>query len=336
MIAKRLGAVVVAVLMIVGAVAVRSAITSDETPDDPTRPNASTSDTTAGPLQGSLAPTSPPRQATDQVVCAPDLADACRAAAAAIGTGIVVSIERVDDTLGNPADAPMVWVTLDPLPAALTSVDPSLAYTSTVVASSPLSLVVAAERSETLTTTCGAVVEWRCLGDHAGDPWADLGGSASWASLRPGFSPDSTAVGAVSVAAAVRSYFGTTSITATDPSFIAWARQFAGAVSTSSLSAGTAVGTIQVRPSTLDVAVGVPAELVRADDPRFTVLAVGDQTPLAVVVAERDGARAPDGFADAVGDQLVEAGWDSDRPPSGGLSGGDLIAAVTAWNDVIR
>ena len=52
-------------------------------------------------------------------------------------------------------------------------------------------------------------ITWKCIGDQAGRPWADIGGSAAWGSVKPSHSvPDATASGLLVLAQASGSYFG--------------------------------------------------------------------------------------------------------------------------------
>lgn len=329
MIVKRIGAVVVAAAMIIVALIIRP-------PGGRADPAATDDGSTI--TADSTSTTAAPKRETTDIVCTPDLAAACnRAAATATANGTTVSITVIDadSTLANPAEAPAVWVTLDPLPAAIEAADPSVSYTTTAVAASPLALIVAADRADVLTAACGAPVSWQCLGDNAGRPWTTIDGQAGWSTLRPGLSPSSTAIGVVSITAAVRSYFGSTSITAADPTFITWGRQLGGAVSPSTLSTGTAVGTIQVRPSTLDIAVGAPAELARVDDARFAVVDVGAAAEATVVVAAREDNIVSAAFTEALSQALSDDGWSPTTAAAASpYTGGDVIAALGAWKDV--
>ena len=79
--------------------------------------------------------------------------------------------------------------------------------------------------------------------------------------VRPAFAPIDSAIGLLGVADAVSGYFGTSPIQVKDPGFVSWARPLAKAVPASALTGGTAIKTIQTRPSALDIAVGAFAEL---------------------------------------------------------------------------
>lgn len=266
----------------------------------------------------------------DSVICPSDLIDACRKAAAE--AGVTVEQQDVTDTL-NAAAPPPAWVTLSPLPEAATFGTPT-EMNQTAIASSPLTLVVLNDRSTLLTTQCGTPVEWVCLGKLAGTPWADAGGQQAWGSIRPGVSNTATAVGAVSAAAAVTAYFDGRSIDTGDTGFISWARQFARSVPTSTLSAGTAAQTIQVRSSTLDIAAGTAAELAPANEARFDTVPVGDDTTITVVLATSPGARVPDKFVNALRDAMTDNGWDAANTVETGTDGGTVRAALAAWEEM--
>lgn len=274
--------------------------------------------------------TKPTANDVSSVVCPPDLMNVCVAAGNA--TGIDIEAQNVDDTLAASAP-PSAWVAISPLPAAA-AFGTSTEMNETPLASSPLTLVVLSDRSDALTATCGATVDWECLGRNAGTAWSELGGDASWGTFRPGLSSTSTAIGAVSASAAVMSYFDGRSIDTADPGFISWARQFARTVPTSTLSAGTAVGTIQVRSSTLDIAAGTAAELAATNADRFDTVPVGDNIDVTIVLATTDGTRVPDAFVEALRDELTNTGWAAAVDTPVPFTGGDVRAAVTAWKDM--
>ena len=112
-----------------------------------------------------------------------------------------------------------------------------------------------------MTTACGDPLDWTCVGDAAGDSWEDIGGDPSWGLVRPAFAPIDSAIGLLGVADAVSGYFGASPIQVDDPDFVSWARPLARAVPATALTGGTAIKTIQTRPSALDIAVGAVAEM---------------------------------------------------------------------------
>ena len=102
--AKRIGAVALAVALVVGAVVLRRIV------DDHSGGSGSSS-TDSGP-------------ATTTVVCIPELETACRALTSA-DDSLELTIEPAgttyDRVVKDPGSAPAVWVTLDPWPAMVSS-----------------------------------------------------------------------------------------------------------------------------------------------------------------------------------------------------------------------
>lgn len=287
MVAKRLLAVLVAAGLIVAAVLIRGQVIDGD--DEP----------------ASAEPTT--------LVCAPDLASLCNAAASTPG---LTTRTASDATMPLASDE--VWLTLAPLPDAVEG------YTSEVLASSPLALVLVPDEAEQLRVACPEL-DWSCIGAQAGRPWASGDGA-----VRPGVAPIDTAIGQVSVAAVVRGFFANTSIDTTDPAWIPWSRRLSNVVGTISLSGGTPIGTIQVRQSALDVAIGAEAELATTRRDQFTVLYAAPMTRVDLVLAAPDGVDVPDGLVAALSSAAIEAGWEQSaegQPPSAT----DLLAAVAAW-----
>ncbi len=317
MIVRRTIAVVVAVGLVAGAWLVRSNVLDD--------------DSSGG---GGTAP-------VGTVVCVPDLAAACREAVGGAGE-VELVVEDVDVTLARLAEveaaAAPVWVTLDPLPAVAADLraagrQPELLVETTTVASSPMSFVVDATRIETLTAECGDPVDWPCLGALAGRPWTDVDPDAAPGSVRPGFAahPD-TALGQLGVADAVTSYFAGAPISASDPGFITWARPLADAVDPSQLQRRSAVATIQVRPSLLDVAVGAESELEGEVADLLAVAYPRSMMRADVVIAVPGGAELPGNLIDGLRAELTTSGWgDPAGGPSNVPSSAQMIAAQQAW-----
>lgn len=296
--AKRAGAVVAAAVMIVAAWFVRDRVLDD----------------------GDAGPTS----STGEVVCVRDLEFVCNAVGDALD--VDVRIESVDATLtawGEAEEIPNeVWITMAPFPEmadSLRGLDSLAPTDSTVetVASSPLTLVVNADIADELTVTCGDPVDWRCLGADSTD-------------VTIGFSPfPSTATGQLGVTTAVLG-FGNGSIPPNDADFTVWARQIAGKSDNQS-SATTAVATIQIRPSSFDLAVGAAAELTDANASRFVLLTPSETTSIDVVVAMPVGITAPAGLTKALGDELTNAGWTRTQTASAAVSSNDMLTVREIW-----
>ena len=99
--AKRIGAIVLAAILIGGAVLLRRAVTG-----------------------GSDSPTTEPPASATAVTCIPELESACRALAAG-DPGIQLTIEPAGSTyervVADPSSAPEAWITLAPWPAMVSS-----------------------------------------------------------------------------------------------------------------------------------------------------------------------------------------------------------------------
>lgn len=94
------------------------------------------------------------------------------------------------------------------------------------LARSPLVLVGARERVPVLEQRCKGGLSWRCLGQHAGASWADLGGEATWGQVKPGYAdPSGNATGLLVLGAAATDFFGRSDFSARDldgDKFLAW------------------------------------------------------------------------------------------------------------------
>jgi len=296
---KRTLAVAGAVLMIVVAIIVRSAIDN-----------------------GDSAP--PSQQSTGTIACITELADACAAL-----TGVTVRVEDASVTAkaiakGN-ADID-AWVTLDPWPdianelAKRTVADPG-----NRIARTDLLIAMVGERAAPLATACGGTVNWKCLGDAIGRPWTELGGQPEWGAIKAGVPNTTTAAGLIFLGHASSGYFGTenfatndfddaflvwkSKVTATPATFTTFIQQFPAAFS--------GVGATRV-----DVTAGSGTRPVTAIDPAPSADAV-------VVIAPVAGHKVPGG-TNALKDRLRSAGWSTDNLPAPtGLPNAGVLLALS-------
>ena len=163
-----------------------------------------------------------------------------------------------------------------------------------------------------MTTACGDPLDWTCVGEAAGNAWEEIGGDPSWGLVRPAFAPIDSAIGLLGVADAVSGYFGASPIQVDDPGFVSWARPLARAVPATALTGGTAIKTIQTRPSALDIAVGAVAEMSDTSVAAVTPQYADPMIRADVVVAVPAGASVPSGLMDDLERLLVTEGrWDS-------------------------
>lgn len=210
MVLRRLLALLVAVGLVLAAVAVRSRVFSD-TPDAPD----------AAPLDEL------------RVVCAAELASVCEALRP---SGVTPVVETAASTLARFAQRDHgvdVWVTVDPwheLAASARSregLPDVVAAPGAVLARSPLVLAARRDRLEALDAVCrGGTVTWRCIGDRAGQRWADLDAPAGWGTVEVAFNqPAETAEGLLSLVQVTSAYFDGGAVTGQalrDPDYFAW------------------------------------------------------------------------------------------------------------------
>ncbi len=270
---------------------------------------------------------------------------ACDAIAADHGIDVVVepagvTLDRLT-ALEDGADAP-VWLTISPYPAMLDELRagaPPLGGTVEALAASQLSVATpVGGRSDVLAAACAGVPLWRCLGERAGDPWTELGGEASWNTVRPSLGVvEREGVALASFADAVAGYFGSPQISSTtfsDPAFIAWLRRLAGAVDESQLSAGTPLATMAVRPS-LDVAATTEAERTTVGVDRFDVNYPDPTMWVEAVLAVPDGTSVAGDVATTAADALLAAGWGDPSTAVQPVPGASTMLALrTLWGEV--
>lgn len=323
--ARRLGAVVGAVAMIVAALVVRGRL--DAGGD--------------GPSDGGRAPV---------VACVEDLRVVCEQFAA---TGAVeVRIERDATTIAalvdtraleTARDGDLVDAWLAPAPTvamvvderARLGLDPILGEQSTPLARTPLVLVGWRDRLSLLREHCGGELSWSCIGENADAPWDSLGGPATWGSLKPGHAdPARSAEGLLVLSQAVASRVGRADYASNDfgdSAFRSWFERVERTVDdlasgpghplTRMLSFGVSsydlVGTTE--------ALAGPAVGRSRDRDRLEVAVADPATTLDLVAVPVLGAARADEAVDELrsselGDLLADAGWRTpDRPLSDGL-----------------
>jgi hypothetical protein len=317
---KQVVAAVVAVVLIAGAWLIRTRVIDGDSADAPQAPSTAST-----------------------VVCVSDLRDVCTAALAG-RTDVQVRFEAANTTLearGSddvPSDA--IWITMEPFPEMVDQLRARSGRSPAEVAvepigSSPLSLVVVAARAESLQIGCGDPVQWRCLGDAAGGEWSELDANAPSGKVLPAFgSHPSMAIAQLGVTNAFLGFFGSNPIDRDDPALITWVRRLAR---TAQATQGTtAIQTIQIRQSALNVAVGVQAELVDPDDPRFVVLPTEPALNVEVVAVVPVGTKAPDGLIDELRTAFVADGWErqSATAPET-VTAADMLLVRALWEELV-
>ena len=176
---------------------------------------------------------------TLRLVCSTELEAVCDALAEDKDSKVETTVEpaaTTADTLTKLAlgKQPSLdgWLVTAPWPAIVEDTrerqaTSSLLTAGPVLGRSPVVLAVRAERNPVLAAHCGGKPGWKCLGEAAGRPWAELpGGRAEWQRIKPGHPPASTAAGlTVLGGAAVEFFDGRTDLSSTDlmeDSFQTW------------------------------------------------------------------------------------------------------------------
>lgn len=343
----RLGALALAILLVVGALAWRSR--DGGTAPDPDAP------------AGAEVPVADPgtvRCAVELGIC-DALADALGDTAHVVAEDGVVTARSLQD-----ATAADTWVTLGALVDVVAegrdraSRQALYPETPSVVATSPLVLVGWQDRLAALEQACG--VSWACVGEVAGGTWQAAGGQAAWGRPKPAHAaPDRSGVGLLVTAQALASRLDGGAVTARAldvPEVRTWFTALERAVPSFTPPSGSQlVEMVQFGRASRDVVGTTAAEaaevLARAGSRAADLEVVAAAPPVVAeaVVATPRGAAVPDGLATTVGELLAAAGWEVDgaaggpRPPtplpspSGDqleLSGGVLEAVLLRWEQV--
>lgn len=288
----------------------------------------------------------------DDLVCITELADVCTAYAAG-DESVDVTIEDAGVTLDRLAALeagaePPLWLTVEPYPAMVdsiragTRVEP-LGYSTNALGATQLGVALPPDgRLDVLLAACAGEPLWRCIGTNAGGPWSELGGEASWGTVRPALGDvDNSALGLSSFAASVAGYFNDPDVSRSrwenDSAFIPWLDGLADTSSGVSLSGGSSLGTMATRPSALDIAATAGFELaaVDADSQRFARNYPAPEMWLQAVLAVPGGAAAGD-LAGQLSGQLRTSGWDDPSTATTPLPSASTMLALRAyWNDAV-
>lgn len=300
MIAKRILAIAVALALIVGAWVVRTEVIDDDgeaSAEQPADPSL--------------------------LLCLDELDDICNAIGDALDLTLVFqSAGDTIDTLGTPGAEPALWLTFEGFPdmvntARLARGGEPITYSATALASSPLAAIGVEGRLTSLVDVCGDPVDLGCLGAQR--------------DLKRSVSSIDSAIGLLSVSAAIAAQTGN-AFSAEDPELHTWARSFQRSSATISLSGGTAVGTLQTRP-TADVALGVEAEIAPSRVGQFDVLYAEPMVRANVVLVTPGGLDEPTELQAILADALTERGWEAPaRSEPGALpSPGQMLSIREFW-----
>jgi hypothetical protein len=221
------------------------------------------------------------------------------------------------------------------------------------IARSPVVIVAYEERAAALEAGgCGGPVTLRCLGDVAGEAWADVGGETAWGTVRTGIADPASASGLVVLGDAVGSYLDLDDYATNDlddPTLSGWLRDLGR--TPAAAGAGAVTRMVTRGPGELSLLATVEADGRTAAGREGLQVLVPEPIATAdlVVVPVGDVGDAADRLAgdDALLDALATAGWrtegrelpdglDADlRLPDGaGVPRGEVLrAALTRWLD---
>lgn len=325
---RRIGALVIAVVLVAGAAMVRVGLLDD------------------GESSGGSSDN--PGRAGRELVCITELAAVC----AAIGDEIASLTVRVEDAgatldtlvaLDDAAGAPL-WLTTEPYPAMVDSqrsarrVD-EIGYATTPLGASRLGVAFPADgRAQLIGERCDHAELWTCYVDNAGARWTDLGGSANWQTFRPVFGDvPRSATALSSFAHAVSGFLGTATFGTAQleaPSFIGWIRPMTQSTGRTALSGGTPLLTMVTRPSALDAGATSSAEVtsIGSSADRFEVIYPGNDMWMQAVLASPPEAGTPADLADRLA-QLVTgaAGWQPPAAAANAVPGAATMAALRSF-----
>ena len=336
----RVLALIIAVVLVLGAVVLRSRLDGDDA-DTGTR----------GP--GDLV-----------VVCPPDLGALCQAT---LGDDYQVRVEDPVATRDGLIEAPTadavegdLWLVPAPWAEAVGAQRerdrvPVLTGEPTApLARSPVLLAVSDERATALEQgPCGGQLTWTCVGDATGRPWDTMGGQAAWGTVKAGLTDPASALGLPVLGAATAGYVGTLDYATNEISgeLMSWLGAFAeypaapnavDAMLTEGAGRYFAVGALEV---TARKAAGRPGFRVVVPDDVITADLV--VVPIGRNAQDGDGAGAVAGHGDLL-DALAAAGWRVegrdlapgidpalDLPRDDNLPSGDVLRPLlTSWQDL--
>ncbi|MGH9176927.1 MAG: hypothetical protein ACRD0N_00015 [Acidimicrobiales bacterium] len=343
--AARLLALLAAVAMVVGAVAVRNRIDDKEER----------------------------QEATLRLVCATELRAVCDDLAADDDHTVVATVEPAATTAGRlsalgPGRRAGLdgWLVPYPWPEVMSEAreragSDTLLAPGPVLARSPVVLAMWPDRAEVLAARCeGGAPEWKCLGEAAGQRWEAIGGNPAWGPVKPGHLPPSTATGLTVLGAAAAAWFGRADLSSADlddDGFRGWLARLERAVPAT--PAPTLENMLVRGPSTFDAVGALEAEAgpVLARSARAAKPDLLYPAPVAtadVVLASPPG-RLADLLAELVGGavgrrSLAQAGWRVEGqprvqgvpatpalPPGNGLPSPGLLSALrTAAEEAAR
>ncbi len=170
---KRLLALVAAVVMVVGALAIRRVIVDR---------SATTDQATTIALDPN-APSAPPSGSNRDLHCITELKAVCAAVATSLGLNLTV--EQAGETVADVAQGKSagLWLTLSPwgdiARSKQAAVGSASALKSTTLAGTSVVLFGRDDRIAAMNKACPTLA-WSCIGDKVDGKWSDAGGQAAW------------------------------------------------------------------------------------------------------------------------------------------------------------
>jgi hypothetical protein len=340
----RLGALALAILLVVGAFAWRNR-DGGPTPSD-----------------GSSATAQPATAEPGVVWCAEELgicdtlADSLEDVEVETAPGVVTARAlQEDDEVGT-------WVTLDALVdvaedgRASNSLGPAFEPDPEPVATSPLVLVGWKDRMAALADACAT--DWACVGEVAAGTWAEAGGSTVWGDPKPAWAdPDQSGIGLLVLAQAAASRLDGAALTTANldaPEFRTWLTDLVRGASFTPSSGSVLEEMVSFGPARRDVVGTTAAQAAQvlsraARTAELAVVAAEPPVTARAVVARPVGGDVPAGLEAAVAEALGAQGWDTGTTTSGPslpspvpsptgsapvLTGGALEAVLVRFDEV--
>ena len=275
--------------------------------------------------------------ADDQVLvaCDTDLEEYCTALTGLSGRFVEESATTSLGILGGALDEVDVWITTDVWFELTRGRAEGEIGTAEILASSPVVAAVDPDRAGAVSSLCEGQAIWRCLGDHAGAPWASLGGETTWGALDTGLPDADTAMGLSVIASVAVGYFGGQEFAANefDGAFEDWLARI-----TSAAPGGDPdpANTLVVRRGTYSAAGTVDARVGAITRPVERMVATPPGAA-SIVLVDLPGGDDGSDVADQLRAALVAARW---TPGSGApepiLKPGVMAALHTLWTEVTR
>ena len=332
----RITAVIVAIAMVGGALAIRELVFDD---DDGSSGGGGSTETL-------------------RVACVAELAEVCAELDAN------VTIANAGDTAAaligaSGRDDPDLdaWITVAPWAQIVRDQrvaagnEPLLEDDLGPVARSPLVFVARTDRADVLAEACQGEVTWTCVGNRAGTQWSAFGGEETWGRVRPAHAePETSAVGLLAVGQAVGDFVATDAVPVdrvtpidwqSNDAFPGWFQQLEQSIPADAFTPGRDPFDtwLQTRGTAYDLVMTTEADArtkladaAGAVRDSSTVLYPQPVATADVVLTPVAGGRNPSGLEDDLRDALADHGYrvDGSTAPAGAPALGDTDGLPSA------